>query len=135
MRTAVPIATHTAPVAPQNETAMEDAVESRGPVVYGPLGETAAVEILALTGTFASARSLHPTDSPPAADSRDSDDSDSSRCLALSLAPKDCSTPLSRADGARLCDPPGPTHRGPLESRGLPVAENAIHAHDALQEV
>jgi hypothetical protein len=74
--------------------------DCRGPIIEGPLSETAAVEIQALNGILAQARSRPPTDSPPAA--CPPDDSDSSRCLARALAPELSNTPLLRADVTRL---------------------------------
>ncbi len=82
---------------------MEDAVESRGPVMQGPLGKTAAVEIQALNGIFAPARSRQPTDSPPAAGLPD--DSDSSPCLARAAAPQVCDTAASIPFGFRVLPP------------------------------
>jgi hypothetical protein len=139
LHTARHMAMHTASVAHHTQRlALEDAVESRGPVMSGPLGETAAVEIPALNGIFASARSRQPTDSPPAAGLPD--DSDSSRWLARALAPQVCETPLSRADvtqldSDRLGDLPPLEDRGPLKSSGPPASQDALHAHSAQRKV
>ncbi len=66
------------------------------PRYVGSARQNAVVEILieALNGTFASARSRQPTDSPPAAGPPD--DSDSSRCLARASAPQVCDTDTPR---------------------------------------
>ncbi len=69
----------------------------------GPLGKT-------LNGLFASARSRQPTDSPPAADSRDSDDSDSSRCPARRSATQ--TTPGWPVTGRLTLRPPARAQTG-----------------------
>ncbi len=76
------------------------------------------VEIQALNGIFAPARSRQPTDSPPAAGLPD--DSDLSRCLARALASQVCDTRAAPPRAATVTRPARPIRPGPLESRAAP---------------
>jgi hypothetical protein len=85
-----PMTLHTASVAHNKVDGRSRSISL--PQCIGSPRQTATVEILALSGMFASARSRPPTDPPPTADSRDSDDSNSNPCLARALAPQVCDT-------------------------------------------